>query len=51
MSVLQLIAEFLAGTLPYEKMTTEQQLQVQLYASQGGFRGVSTGTSVPRGQA
>lgn len=48
MSVAQLIAEFLAGTLLYDQMTIEQQLQFQLYASQGGFRGVSSGTSVPR---
>lgn len=48
MSVTQLIDAFLAGTLTYDQMTGEQQLEFQLFAAQGGFRGMSSGTSVPR---
>lgn len=46
MSVAQLISAFLAGTVTYDAMTDEQQLEFQLYAAQGGFQGASSGASV-----
>jgi hypothetical protein len=48
MTVAALLAAYAAGTVDYSTLPTEQQLEIQLAAAQGYFRGMSSGTSIPR---
>lgn len=42
MSVTQLIAAYLSGSITYENMTADQQAAFQLFSAQGGFQGMSS---------